>query len=54
MGTAEKLLDLGEGPRPPGPSPPGPLSPFRQRQVCYDKDVILLRVCTYAVQLSAI
>ena len=47
------------GPRPPdfplGPLPHGPPPPFRHRQVCYDKDVILLpRVCQYAVQLIAI
>ena len=51
-------LDRGEGPHPPdlpqGPSPPGPSFSFPQRQVCYDKDVILRRICTYAVQSSAI
>ena len=51
-------LDPGEGPHPPElprePSPPGPSSSIPQRQVCYDKDVILRRICTYAVQLSAI
>ena len=39
---------------PPGPLLPGALPPFRQRQVCYDKDVIWLRIYTYGVQLSAI
>ena len=39
---------------PRGRLPPGPSSPFPQRRVCYDKDVILRRICTYAVQLSAI
>ena len=51
-------LDSGDGLRPPnlprGPSPPGPSSPFPQRQVCYDKDVTLRRICTYAVKWSAI
>ena len=51
-------LDPGEGPHPPdlprGPSPPGPSFSFPQRQVCYDEDVTLRRICTYAVQLSAI
>ena len=31
-----------------------PWTPFQQRQVCYDKYVILPRMCTYAVQLIAI
>ena len=30
------------------------LPPFRQRQVCYDNDVILPRMCPCAVKLSAI
>ena len=37
-----------------GLRPLDPLPPFRQRQVCYAEDVILPRMCTYAVQLSAI
>ena len=32
----------------------GGARPFQQRQVCYDKDVILSCMCTYAVKLSAI
>ena len=38
----------------PGPRFLEPLPSFRQRQVCYVKDVILPHMCTYAVQLSAI
>ena len=32
-----------------GPSPSGPLFPFRQRQLFYNKDVILPHMCTYAI-----
>ena len=35
-----------------GLRPLDPLPPFQQRQVCYDKDVILPRMCTYAAQLD--
>ena len=39
---------------PPGLCPVKPLPPFQQCLVYYNKDVILSRMCTYAVQLNAI
>ena len=57
----EKPHERRSAPEPGGgltPSPStgtfAPWTPFRQCQICYDKDVIFARMCTYAVQLSAI
>ena len=57
--AAEKLPEKGSAPgprmgtslpRPPtGAFAPWTPSSFRKRQVCYDKDVTLPRMCTYAV-----
>ena len=53
--AAEKTPDPGRGSAPQTSHralrPLNPLPLFRQYQVCYDKDVILPRMCTNAVQL---